>query len=214
MEREYVVSYGCLGDLGRFRPERALDCRRGDLAVVRSPRGVEVGQVLCLASSQHARFLPAEAGPLLRLATPEDERAALRARRLGQEIFDEARQQAESLALPLEVIDAEVLLDSDHFVLHFIRFADCDLRDLVSALSKQFAMHVLLQDLTKGDTSHEEHGCGSCGSGGCGSGGCGSGGCGTKSCGSCSSGAKAEDVRAYFAGLREQMLSRNRMPLL
>ena len=209
-EHEYVVSYGLLGDVGRFRPANALNCRRGDLAVVHSHRGVEVGQVLCPATPRHARFLPdALAGTLLRLATQEDERAAEQARRLGQEVFEEARRRAETLDLPLEVIDTEVLLDNDHVVLHFVRWADADLRDLVSGLSKHFSMHVLLQDLTKAGADHTEHGCGDCGSGGCGSGGCGTGGCG-----SCSSGAKADDVRAYFAELREKMLSRTRTPLL
>jgi len=210
-EREYVVRYGLLGDFGRFRPEVPVDCRRGDLAVVRSLRGLEVGHVLGPATPQHDRFLPAAtAGTLLRLATEEDRRAANRARRLGQEVFDEARRRARTLSLPLEIIDVEVLLDSDHVVLHFVRWADGDLRDLVSTLSKQFSMHVLLQDLTKADAVHEEHGCGSCGSGGCGSGGCGSGGCGT---GGCSS-AKADDVRAYFAALREKMQNHTRRPLL
>jgi cell fate regulator YaaT (PSP1 superfamily) len=208
-EREYVIRYGLLGDFGRFRPAVPVDCRRGDLAVVRSPRGLEVGQVLCSATPQHAHFLPAAtAGTLLRLATQEDERAANRARRLGQEIFDEARRSAEALALPLEVIDVEVLLDSDYVVLHLIHWADADLRDLVSTLSKRFSIHVLLQDLTKAEAASEEHGCGSCGSGGCGSGGCGSGGCG--SCGT----AKTDEVQAYFAALREKMHSRTRTPLL
>ena len=209
-EREYVISYGRLGDLGRFRPTNPLHCRRGDLAVVRSHRGVEVGQVLCPATPRHARFLPdALAGTLLRLATQDDERAADQARRRGHEVFEEARRRAETLALPMEVIDAEVLLDNDHVVLHFVRWTEGDLRELVSALSTHFSMHVLLQDLTRADTAHEKNGCGDCGSGGCGSGGCGSGGCAT-----CSSGAKADDVRAYFAELREKMLSRTRTPLL
>src|SRR5262245_20110708 len=209
-EREYVISYGRLGDLGRFRPTNPLHCRRGDLAVVHSHRGVEVGQVLCPATPRHARFLPdALAGTLLRLATQEDERAAKQAQRLGQEVFEEARRTAETLDLPLEVIDTEVLLDNDHVVLHFVRWAEGDLRDLVSALSTHFSIHVLLQDLTKADAAREGHGCGDCSSGGCGSGGCGSNGCG-----SCSSGAKAADVRAYFAELPENMLSRTRTPLL
>src|SRR5262249_62149468 len=97
----------------------------------------------------------------------------------GDEVFEEARRRAEPLALPMEVIDAEVLLDNDHVVLHFVRWTEGDLRELVSALSTHFSMHVLLQDLTKADAAHEEHGCGTCGSGGCGSGGCGSKGCGS-----------------------------------
>src|SRR5436309_4258652 len=106
MEHEYLVGYGMLGDFGRFRPVRPMSCLRGDAVVVRSPRGVELGGVLCPATPRHAHFLPnTSVGALLRPATGEDERAAGRLRRRGQEVFDEARRRAEGLGLPLEVID-------------------------------------------------------------------------------------------------------------
>ena len=38
-DREYLVSYGNLGDFGRFRAAAPLACRRGQKLVVRSPRG-------------------------------------------------------------------------------------------------------------------------------------------------------------------------------
>src|SRR5262249_24352241 len=207
--------YGLLGDFGRFRPVRPLVGGRGDRVVVRSHRGVELGEVLGPATPRHAHFLPnTSVGALLRLATEEDERAARGQRDRGQEDVDEARRRAEVLGLTLAVLDVEVLLDGDHAVLHLVRWADCDLRDLVSGLSKHFATHVLVQDLTRaGAPEPEEEGCGSCGAGGWGRGGCGKSGCGTGGCGSCGS-AGSDDVRAYFAQLREQMLSRTRTHLL
>jgi cell fate regulator YaaT (PSP1 superfamily) len=208
MEQEYLVSYGLLGDFGRFRAGRPLDCRRGDAVVVRSHRGVELGQVLCPATPGHALFLPnTSVGTLLRPATPDDKRAAEDLHRRSQDVFEAAHGRAAELGLPLEVLDAEVLLE-ERAVLHLVRWGDCDVRDFVSGLSRLFALHVALEDLTHSDApapSGEEHGCGSCGAGGCGS--CGSGGC--DSCG-----ATGDDVRAYFAALREQMVSHNRTPLL
>ncbi len=211
MEREYLVSYGPLGDFGRFRPERPLECRRGDRVVVRGPRGVEVGEVLCDATPRHADFLPgAPAGAVLRRVTDDDEPALDRLRQRGQDFFEAARRRADELSLPIEILDAEVLFDGDRAVLHYVRWSDCDLRDLVSGLSRRFSVYVLLQDLTRDEPHQDEaHGCGDCGSGGCGSGGCGSGGCG-----SCGSGAKPDEVQAYFAALREQMIRRDRVPLL
>jgi cell fate regulator YaaT (PSP1 superfamily) len=210
MEQEYLVSYGLLGDFGRFRAPRPLDCGRGDAVVVRSQRGVELGQVLCSATSGHAQFLPnTSVGALLRPATAEDERIAEGLRQRGQELFETARLRAVELGLPMEVIDAEVLLE-ERAVLHLVRWDECDVRDFVSSLSRRFALHVALEDLTHAEApapEAQEHGCGSCGAGGCGSGGCGSGGC--ASCGT-----TAADVRAYFAELREKMISRSRTPLL
>src|SRR5262249_47345189 len=96
-------------------------------------------------------------------------------------------------------------LDGEHGVLHLLRFADGDVRPFVSTLSREFELHLLLTDLGRPDASpaeEEEHaGCGreGCGRGAGGCSTCGAGG----GCGSC--GVEPQDMKAYFAGLREQM---------
>jgi cell fate regulator YaaT (PSP1 superfamily) len=205
---EYLLSYGCAGDFGRFRAAAPLALRRGEQVVVRSGRGMEVGRVLRPATARHATFLPnTTVGRLLRRLTPADEAAAVRLAARGRELFARGRALVAELGLPMELLDAEVLLDGENAALHVVRFADCDVRDLVSALSREAAAQVHLIDLGgPAAEEHDEHGCGRCGSaGGCGS--CGSGGCG--SCGS----AQPGEVQAYFAGLREQM-ERGRVPLV
>ena len=72
---EYLLSYGRLGDFGRFRAGKPLTCRRGDRAVVRTHRGLEVGEVLREATPVHATFLPnTSVGQLVRLLTPAERR--------------------------------------------------------------------------------------------------------------------------------------------
>ncbi len=206
MDHEYLIAYGALGDFGRFRPARLLKCRRGDRVVIRTHRGVELGEVLRDATPGHAQYLPnTTVGTLLRLTTGEDDLVAATMRERAAQLCDEARKQTESLGLPLVVLDAEMLLDGEHAALHFVRSTECDVRPLVSGLSTRFAVHLLVEDLTSERKS--EHSCGSCGSGG-GCGDCGSGGCG--SCGS----AKPEEAQAHFAGLREEMMAQSRVPLL
>jgi len=207
---EYLIGYGLVGDFGRFRAGRRLACERGDRVVVRSHRGLEVGEVFRAASPHHALFLPnTTVGQLLRLATIEDERQAREMGGRGQRLLARAVELAQELALPLDVLDAEVLLDAQHAALHHLRWDECDVRPFVSALSREFELHLILIDLTcPQPVPEEDHGCGSCGSEGGGCGSCGSegGGCGT--CGT----APPEEVQAHFAGLREQM--ERRMPLL
>jgi hypothetical protein len=214
---EYLLGYGLMGDFGRFRAAQPMTCRRGDRAVVRSHRGLEVAQVLREATPRHAVFLPnTTVGALLRRLTPEDEGTAARMRQRGQELFGRGARLAAELGLPLEPIDAEVLLDGQHGVLYHLRWGECDVRPFVSTLSREFDLHIVLTDLTRpqGAAAQEEEeghqgcgreGCGRAGGGGCGT--CGSGGCGT--CGT----ARPQDVQAYFAGLREQM-DRRRTTLL
>jgi cell fate regulator YaaT (PSP1 superfamily) len=200
---EYLLSYGRLGDFGRFRSGKPLGCRRGDRAVVRTHRGLEVGEVLREALPGHAAFLPnTSVGQLLRLLAPADEETLRRTRERGRGICDRASGLGQELGLPLEVIDAEVLFDGEHGVLHLLRWEDCDVRPFVSTLSREFELHVALADLTRSQEAHveEEHaGCGeeNCGGGNCSS--CGSGGCNT-----CGTG-KPEEVKEYFAGLREKV---------
>jgi hypothetical protein len=73
-------------------------------------------------------------------------------------------------------------------------------------LSRDLALHILLQDLS-GPATQEDEGCGreGCGKGNCGS--CGTGG-GCSTCGS-----HAGDLQGYFAGLRDKM-EQQRTPLL
>ena len=138
MNHEYLLAYGVLGDFGRFRSPRPLTCCRGDRAVIRTARGLEIGTVLREAAPGHAPFLPnTTVGSLLRLVTEDDEGAADRLQARTAEFCDEASRTAATLGLPLAVLDAELLLDGEHAVLHFVRWEDCDIRPLVSSLSKQ-----------------------------------------------------------------------------
>lgn len=209
---EYLLSYGSLGDFGRFRPSTPLLCRRGDRAVVRSHRGTELAEVLCAARPGHARFLPsATVGQLLRLASAADEQTAQRMKERAQQIFADARSRAAVLALPLQVLDVEVLLDGQQAVVHLLRAGECDVRPFVSGLASQHDLQVSLQDLSA-SPAQEEHGCGKpdCGrsaGGGCST--CGSGG----GCSSCSAGS-GKDLTAYFAELRQQMEQQRRVALL
>jgi hypothetical protein len=207
-ERDYLVSYGAGGDFGRFRAAAPLACLRGDRVVVRSARGLELGAVLCPARARHER-LPA--GDLLRVAGPADEALALERDTAAQALLERAATLVAELDLPVEFLDAEVLLDGEHAVLHHVRWGDADIRPLVRSLAREHELQVTLTDLTRPQPEAEAHGCSSCGSGGGGCGNCGSEGGGCKS-GSCGSVTPAE-LRAYFAGLRERM-ERQRLSLL
>jgi cell fate regulator YaaT (PSP1 superfamily) len=229
--RDYLLTFGSMGDVGRFRPERPLMCRRGDRVVVQSYRGLELGVVLCPATPGHARFfVNTSVGRVLRLASADDEKAALQRVQQARRLFDDSRRLTADLGLPLEILDAEVLLDGEQAVLHHLQWQECDERPFVSALSKQHAVRLSLHHLALPNSvveAEEEHGnCGSCGSGECGS-------CATGGCGSCRS-FRAEPfispgetahvhpseepvdnpLRPHFAALRARMQTRARTPLL
>lgn len=179
--REFLVSYGTMGEFGRFRPRRALTCRRGEPAVVQTHRGLELGNILCEARSGHARFLPnTTVGELVRRATDADQHLARQHQEQAQALYQAGRRLVANLELPLDVVDAELLLDGRQAVLHLLRSAPCDERPLVSTLCKEFDVFIALHHLGPQASAlkEEEPTCGAenCGQGHCdsheGGGGC------------------------------------------
>src|SRR5690242_5768130 len=95
---EYLVSYGVRGDFGRFRAARPLALGRGDRAVVRTRRGLEVGEVLRPAAPSHAAFLPnTSVGQLVRPVTADDEAACVRGTACALRLTERANESARSL---------------------------------------------------------------------------------------------------------------------
>jgi cell fate regulator YaaT (PSP1 superfamily) len=207
MTNEYLVSHGSSGELGRFQTAEPLELRRGDRVVVRTPRGLELGEVLCPSTPRHTRaMVDAAVGELLRRAGAEDETIAAGVVERAQQLFEDSRRLTAELGLPLEVVDVEVLLDGHHVTIYFVRLKPCDERPLVRALSKKYEALVALHDLAlpagasacgRPDCKNDGGGCTSCGTGG---------GCST--CGK----STGKDVQEYFAGLRRKMEDR-RVPL-
>lgn len=202
----YLVQYGRLAFVGRFEALEATPLHRGDRAVIRGPRGLELATVLCEA---HDRFHSTSDGELLRAAARGDFDAAERGEALGLRLL----AAAEEPRLPIAFVDSEVSLDGSAAVLHGLPWGECDASPLFAGLSERFGLAVRLLDLSRTPTAKdpaEPAGCGKpgCGaeSGGCSS--CSSGGCST---GSCSSGAvkTAGELTAYFADLRQKMEAAN-----
>lgn len=221
MTHAYLVQYGRSAFVGRFRS--ANEAARGDRVVVRGPRGLEPGTVLCLLTD---RFLPPDEhdGELLRPASPEDEAAAERFDALGQAVLAAADERAAESGLPISFIDIEVSLDGAVAVLHGLPWDGCDASPLFADLSDRYGLAVRLLDLSRTPAANDppDPGHAGCGKPGCGSGSGGCSSCGSESGGGCSTGScsrgkvkSADELTAYFADLRRQMEAAgvNRTPL-
>ncbi len=202
---EFVVKHGVAGHVGRFRPITSFNLQRGVSVVIRSRRGLELGELLCPASEEHPALPDEFIGELLRPASSADFDADAGNRRLGREILEAAERRAGERGDPLSLLDIDVALDRSTAVLHALRYGACDSGPLLDAIGNQFGMVVRMYELNA--EGPDDHGCGSCGSGG----GCGS--CSAGGCSSCSAGA-ARDLAAYFAELRSQMEHTGRVPLV
>jgi hypothetical protein len=217
IDHEYVVHHGCAGHLGRFRAPDGAAFVRGSAVVVRSRRGLELGEVLCPSYADGTMLPDPFVGDIVRPATSDDQALAERNHELGRRLFDESQSLADALGLALAPVDVELLLDGRQALLHVVRLGTCDEGPLLAALGERFDLIVRLYDLATEPpveaASVDDHhgGCESCGNGGCAS--CSADGGGHGNCTSCSAGG-AKELASYFAELRAQMEQRQRVSLL
>jgi hypothetical protein len=206
---EYLVQYGRPAFVGRF----LTTCGpfdRGDRVVIRSPRGVECGTVLCEPTASLGATVGQADGDVIRRVCRDDLSRLEKHVELGTALIAAAERLAGACGMPVAILDAEVLHDGRAAVLHTVAWDDADLTPILNALGEELALTVLLHDSGRTPVAKDGPESRGCGKPGCGSegGGCTScrtgGGCST---GNCSHGSvkTADELTAYFADLRLRM---------
>lgn len=114
----HLVRYGLLGHVGAFAAVDALRYPRRSRVVVRSPRGLEVGEVLAEPADEETRG--AADGKLLRRMTVEDDLLEARLERRRHEAFAACQRLLEEAASPAALVDVEHLLDGEGLYFYFL----------------------------------------------------------------------------------------------
>ena len=196
MERSYLVRYGVHGQVGRFVVEPGNAFERGASVVVRTHRGIELGEVLTdVPRGSEEKEFALSVTRILRAADPDD---LARGRQSGLERearFLDCLRVFENADWPIEIIDVEPLLDDRRTVIYFLGSPRFEVAAVLTAFRTSCNLDVMLQSLgldepveAEIEAEPVESGCGSCSSeGGCGTGGgCGSGTTsGSGGCGDC-----------------------------
>ena len=204
----YLIRYGVMSHVGRFSavPVRDTSLKRGQLVVIQTDRGVELGEVLIAldgksspaGDGQKEAASPSsgqDPGPslsmdsphVLRLAGPDDLSHWKCAEELRTSRFALCQRILREGNWPWELIDVEPLLDGRATVLHYLGPHQLDVAPLRARFRVECDFDVVLEPvgsdldsaLPDGDAHDDDPGggCGSCG--GCSDG----GGCGSASVG-------------------------------
>jgi cell fate regulator YaaT (PSP1 superfamily) len=150
MAKRYIVRYGAMRKVAEFTVKPPNDdFHRGDHVIVRSPRGMEWGEVLCAASDRTREYLGSNdpAGKLLRLATPEDERTRDEVWSRERIDFDGARAIIAEYKLPMQLVDCEHLFGGERIVFYFLAESRVDFRELVKSLARQFQTRIEMRQI-------------------------------------------------------------------
>jgi cell fate regulator YaaT (PSP1 superfamily) len=148
MSAKHVVRYGTMRVLGHFETHTDNSLDRGTRVIVRTQRGLEVGEVLCPAGDRTGQFLTDDqGGQVLRVLTSDDEREVDRIRDGERDEFDLARRMVADRKLQMALVDIEHLFGGERVVLYYLAENRVDFRELVRALAGEFQTRVEMRQI-------------------------------------------------------------------
>jgi cell fate regulator YaaT (PSP1 superfamily) len=165
MGRQHLVRVGALGHVGRFTAVDAVRYPRDCRVVVRTPRGLELGEVLA-PPGEAADDAPAD-GSILRGLTVEDHLLEARLERNRQAAYDACAGRLVELGLPAVLMDVEHLFDGRSLVFYFLGEMTPRLEVLTEELAEVYETHVQFRRFSDAVTEGCGPGCGTEAAAGC-----------------------------------------------
>jgi len=135
----------------------------GDLVVVETDRGTELGRVVQPPHEVAASALPAPLKPVVRVADEDDMVRVAELEEKESEALPIFRQIVEAHKLDMKPIDVEYLLGGDKIVFYFSAEERVDFREVVKELATRFHARIDMRQVGVRDEARAVGGIGHCG---------------------------------------------------
>jgi hypothetical protein len=173
MSQHHLVRVGAMGTVGRFTAVDATCFPRHSRVIVRTGRGLELGEVL--APPGNITDEVRGDGSILRGVTIEDQLLAARLEKNRQEAFDACVRLLDERGIPAVLMDVEHLFDGGSLVFYFLGEVTPVLEALTAELAEAYDSQVQFRKFAEtvdvgcgpgcGTEDAEGHGCTSCSTG-------------------------------------------------
>jgi cell fate regulator YaaT (PSP1 superfamily) len=148
MASKYIVRHGAMRFLGEYEAGEEATYARGSEVVIRSDRGLEVGQVLCEANPRAIELIKdATHGPILRLLAPEDRQMLEQLREAERQELETCCRIVQERQLQMELVDVEHILGGERIVFYFLAEKRVDFRDLVKDLAREYKTRIEMRQI-------------------------------------------------------------------
>lgn len=145
---KYVVRSGVMRTLGVYSTSRDETCPRGTTVVMRTERGLEVGEVLCEATEGAlANLKNAGGGQILRRLTPDDQRESTRLRAKERAEYETCARIIAEEAADMRLIDVEHIFGGERVVVYYLSENRVDFREIVRKLALEFQTRVEMRQI-------------------------------------------------------------------
>jgi len=140
-----------------------IDLEVNDYVVVKTARGLELGQVVISPKQVLASEVTTQLKSVVRKAEPEDVKRAQECEEKEKEALIECGKLITELQLPMKLLSAEYNLDDSRLTFLFCAAERVDFRELVRELTRHFKIRVQLQQIGPRDEAKLIGGFGRCG---------------------------------------------------
>jgi cell fate regulator YaaT (PSP1 superfamily) len=145
---KYVVRYGAMRMLGVVTARGNTTYVRGTDVIVRTNRGLEIGQVLCEAPAPASPSLEElQHGQILRAMTPEDANELAHILASAREEFTLCQRHVEELGLDMQLVDIEHLFGGERIIIYYLAEGRVDFRELVKLLAGEFQTRIEMRQI-------------------------------------------------------------------
>jgi cell fate regulator YaaT (PSP1 superfamily) len=148
MAERLIVRHGVMRFLGDFDPPEAVSCRRGDLVVVRTERGLEAGEVLCEATQRAVALLTEPThGQIVRIMSDQDRAQVEKLEQTQRSEFECCSRFIGERKLQMELVDVEHLFGGERIIFYFLAEKRVDFRELVKDLARECRTRIEMRQI-------------------------------------------------------------------
>ncbi len=156
------IRFKRVGKIYYFDPA-GLNLKNGDHVIVETSRGIEYGTVVLAKKSVTDDEIVPPLKKIIRIATPEDEKAIEKNAQLEKEAMELCQEKIRKHNLEMKLVDVEYTFDHNKVLFYFTADGRVDFRELVRDLAGVFKTRIELRQIGVRDESKMLGGLGICG---------------------------------------------------
>ena len=149
MAGKYIARHGTMRFLGEFSaPDETAAYARGDLVVVRTERGLELGELLCEATERAVQLIvEPTGGQVVRRLSEQDRIESARIRQAELDEFETCARFIAARKLQMELVDVEHLFGGERVIFYFLAEKRVDFRELVKDLAREYRTRIEMRQI-------------------------------------------------------------------
>lgn len=156
------VRFRTAGKIYYFDPKN-FKLKNDSHVIVETARGIEFGTVMIAPREVKAESVVQPLKPVIRIATPEDEKIEARNREKEKDAFKICLEKIQKHKLEMKLVDAEYTFDNNKLLFYFTADGRIDFRELVKDLAAVFRTRIELRQIGVRDETKILGGIGICG---------------------------------------------------